>query len=209
MSRHLCVPGILVLILGLTTLTAAGAKSPRPLALDPSMKPSDYVLQRWGIDEGLPQVAVVAIEQTPDGYLWIATEVALARFDGVSFRVFDHLTTPGLDGQILTLEVRRDGALWMGTYDGVLRMKDGRIRKFTRDQGLPVNSVPAILERKDGSMWFATSQGIGVLRNGQFTRFSSAQGPATRLGPLAGRRRRQGPVGRDLAGPGPPAREPV
>jgi len=43
--------------------------------------------QAWSTEEGLPQSSVHGVAQTTDGYLWIATEGGLARFDGVSFKV--------------------------------------------------------------------------------------------------------------------------
>lgn len=176
MSRQASSRGIFVLFLCLTTQMAAGAESGRPFALDPAMSPSEYVFQRWGIDEGLPQATVVGLAQTPDGYLWVATEVGLARFDGVSFRVFDHLNTPGLDSQLCGLTVSDDGALWIGSFAGAMRMKDGRIRKYSRDDGLPSNTVPMILQRRDGSIWMATGGGIAVLAGGKITRYTSEDG---------------------------------
>src|SRR5215470_8073244 len=41
---------------------------------------SDYVRDRWGIEQGFPGGPVYAIAQTPDGYLWIGTEKGLVRF---------------------------------------------------------------------------------------------------------------------------------
>ena len=48
----------------------------------------DYTIQNWQIEEGLPQISVTSIAQTPDGYLWIGTFNGLARFDGARFTVF-------------------------------------------------------------------------------------------------------------------------
>ena len=44
-----------------------------------------------GLDRGAgpPQDTVRAIAQTPDGYLWLATDEGLARYDGYEFVVFD------------------------------------------------------------------------------------------------------------------------
>src|ERR1051326_1367638 len=44
---------------------------------------SEYVLRTWQTDDGLPQNTVTGIAQTPDGYLWLATQGGLARFDGL------------------------------------------------------------------------------------------------------------------------------
>ena len=48
-----------------------------------------YHFETWTTDDGLPQNSVIDIVQTRDGYLWLATFAGLARFDGLSFKVFD------------------------------------------------------------------------------------------------------------------------
>ena len=67
-------------------LLAAGA--PRAAqALDPTRRPALYQRQRWGAEEGFPGDGVHAITQGSDGYLWIASERGLVRFDGTEFRL--------------------------------------------------------------------------------------------------------------------------
>ena len=70
------------------------------VALDPSLQPSQYILDQWQFAEGLPQNGAVTIARTPDGYLWIGTQEGLARFDGVRFVVFDRSTEPRITGQL-------------------------------------------------------------------------------------------------------------
>jgi ligand-binding sensor domain-containing protein len=72
--------------------------------------------------EGIPQDSVHSITQTPDGYLWIATQEGIARFDGAQFTVFDSRTTNGVVPNLtFTLFVDRGGTLWAGGGDGILR----------------------------------------------------------------------------------------
>ena len=64
--------------------------------MDPSKSITQYVHEVWNTESGLPQNSVVAIAQTPDGYLWLGTEEGLVRFDGVRFVTFDKRNTPEL-----------------------------------------------------------------------------------------------------------------
>src|ERR1700752_3091682 len=52
-------------------------------ALDPALDVSQYAHTSWKISDGFGRGDIWAIDQTPDGYLWIATEFGLRRFDGV------------------------------------------------------------------------------------------------------------------------------
>lgn len=54
-------------------------------ALNPLTMISQYATDAWLPVDGLPQASVGAIAQTVDGYVWLATEEGLVRFDGVHF----------------------------------------------------------------------------------------------------------------------------
>src|SRR5215470_2260448 len=112
-------------------------------------------------DNGLPQNSVYAIDQTPDGYLWIATRDGLVRFDGHRMTVFNHAEVPELlSNRILAVYAARDGSLWIGTEDGgVTLMKDGAFRSFGVADGVPDVAVGAIREDRDGRIWIATARG--------------------------------------------------
>ena len=47
-------------------------------------------------EDGLPQNSIFFITQTPDGFIWLATNAGIARFDGIEFDVFDRENTPAL-----------------------------------------------------------------------------------------------------------------
>jgi hypothetical protein len=61
-----------------------------------------------------------------DGYLWVGTQDGLARFDGVSFTVFDRASTTALrHSMIACLRVDRAGRLWIGTRRGLVSYEGG------------------------------------------------------------------------------------
>ena len=62
---------------------------------------AQYQFDNWTNSNGLPQNAVVSVLQTRDGYLWLATNDGLARFDGVRFTVFNKGYTPGISSNRL------------------------------------------------------------------------------------------------------------
>src|SRR5215213_3037108 len=71
---------------------------------------------------GLPSERVNAIEQTPDGIMWFATDSGLAKFDG---RRVQSVSPEYLSNKrILALKTDRSGALWMGTEKGAFRFEN-------------------------------------------------------------------------------------
>lgn len=74
-------------------------------------------------DNGLSDNNVNAIVQDSYGFLWVATEDGLNRYDGYDIKTYKHhvgkvgtLT----DNEIVTLFIDRDGNLWIGTEGGGL-----------------------------------------------------------------------------------------
>ena len=121
-------------------------------ALEPTTPLASLARQSWVMENGLPQNTVQALLQTSDGFVWLGTEVGLVRFDGNSFVLFDHNSSPALPGSdVRCLLESRDGALWIGTSDGLARWKDGIVTAYTTKDGLPGNAVRALtMDRKGG-----------------------------------------------------------
>jgi ligand-binding sensor domain-containing protein len=79
---------------------------------------SDYVIHVWRAENGLPQNSVTSVLQTRDGYIWIGTYGALARFDGIRFAVYDISNTREMrSSRVTSLFEGGDGSLWIGHED--------------------------------------------------------------------------------------------
>jgi len=87
-------------------------------ALNPELDVSQYAHTVWRVRDGFTRGAIVAIAQTPDGYLWLGTEFGLYRFDGVRAIPWHSPAGADLASEIYCLLVARDGTLWIGTQDG-------------------------------------------------------------------------------------------
>ena len=137
---------------------------------------AEYRKQTWQIDSGLPQNTVRAILQARDGFIWMATEGGLVRFDGVDFRTFNTANTPSFTSNIVDgLAEASDGSLWIGTFDGIVRYQSGRFKAYTVADGLPSNAVVSVYRQRGGRIVVATSAGLAVV-NGE--RFEAVRGTA-------------------------------
>ena len=148
-------------------------------ALDPAKAVTQYSLAAWQTEDGLPHNRVQAIAQTPDGYLWLATQEGLARFDGVRFTVFDRRSTAAMTANdVETIYVSRDGSLWVGNYGGtLLRYQNGRFRSYSSREGLYSATISALAEDTHGDLWIGTDgDGLYRLHEGGFTRYTQKDG---------------------------------
>ena len=131
---------------------------------------AQYRFDSWTTENGLPNNWVMALRQTRDGYLWLTTADGVASFDGVNFRVFNKVKTPGLTTNWFSYRALWEdaqGNLWMGTHDGgVVRYHDGIFTSLTAKDGLPSNHVMRIDEDDAGTIWITTGSGVVRWRNG-------------------------------------------
>ena len=124
----------------------------RALALNPRTLISQYAADHWRTSDGLPQASVGAIAQTADGYIWLATEEGLVRFDGVRFTIFDTTNSALTDNSIVSLRAARDGSLWIRTAETLFRHRAGVIRSICSGRSIGLDFSP-ILEDRSGAIW--------------------------------------------------------
>ena len=137
-----------------------------------------YSRRVWRSADGLPEDFAQSLAQTQDGYLWIGTSGGLARFDGVSFVVFNRENTPAfLDDSVYSLLVTKDGTLWAGTEGGgLVRYMDGRFRAFSAADGLTNGFVRVIYEDRGGRLWVGTDAGLFRMQNESLIRVDGRDG---------------------------------
>jgi signal transduction histidine kinase/ligand-binding sensor domain-containing protein len=125
----------------------------------------------WTAANGAPS-DVNALAQTPDGTLWIGSEMGLFRFDGLSFVHYaGPPDQPFESNNVSTLATSPDGALWIGfRFGDVGVLKDGRFTHFGKADGLPDGTVKSIVWDYDGTTWVAARGGLARLRGTRWER---------------------------------------
>lgn len=125
--------------------------------------------QHINTDVGLSQNIVSCILQDSFGFIWIATDDGLNRYNGHTFKVYNH--DPGDDRSLTHDRVRcifedSQKRLWVGTMGGGLHLFNRDSDTFTHyisDPADPAtisgNTVSSILEDSDGDFWVGTVYG--------------------------------------------------
>jgi ligand-binding sensor domain-containing protein len=131
--------------------------------------------QVWNTSSGLPQDTVHQLLQTQDGFLWLATEGGLVRFDGYDFAVYDKGSAPAAFSGDLVNGLFEDNTshLWVATSDGLLERgppggTGSAFRRYTVQDGLPSATVWGIGQDHAGHIWAVTSSGIARLDANKF-----------------------------------------
>ena len=110
-------------------------------------------------EDGLPPGALRALAISRAGFLWIATEGGVARFDGARFRRLDERHPPAPPvGVPAALAEGADGRLWVGGELG-LAAWDGSTFAPAPDAAPGEPAVAALAVAPDGELWVGLEAG--------------------------------------------------
>ncbi|UOS98090.1 ATP-binding protein [Xanthomonas arboricola] len=139
------------------------------------------------VADGLPSDTVSELAEDQQGYLWIASDDGLARFDGRNYRIWrmeEGLTS----NAIWTICVDRDNRVWMGFENGGAGFLEAKTRTFRRLENpqfpeLREITVWALANTPNGDVWLGTAA-HGLYRrrpDGSMQRFSNVPSDPTSL----------------------------
>jgi signal transduction histidine kinase/ligand-binding sensor domain-containing protein/CheY-like chemotaxis protein len=171
-ESHQVVIGAPVLIaLVLAASLIGGAASATNNAIAPTVATSQAPtpqFRRFSTADGLPDPTISALLQDREGYIWVATGSALARYDGVEFKTWPHRADDAYaapSDRVRALLVDSQGRLWGGGDDGLVRYDSARdgFLHWHHDNKAPEslggNQIGALALDHDGSLWVGISDG--------------------------------------------------
>ncbi|MFI5219112.1 MAG: two-component regulator propeller domain-containing protein [Bacteroidia bacterium] len=120
------------------------------------------------LSQGLAQSSVYSIVQDKQGFLWMATQDGLCRYDGLQFKIYrdDPFDTTTLTTNFITsLLVDNNGWLWVGTQNHGLNLFIPEKKKFRHffaggESSFSHDNITKIYEDFDGNIWVGTSKGF-------------------------------------------------
>jgi ligand-binding sensor domain-containing protein/signal transduction histidine kinase len=132
-----------------------------------------YLVDRWTVEDGLPNNSLSGVMHARDGYLWVASLAGVWRFDGVRFTPIA-IALPNAHVRVL-LEDRR-GTLWIGSVgSGLVRVTGGRVDVIPSAR-LAGSDVRVIAEDAAGRVWVGTESGASVIEGDRISNFTKADG---------------------------------
>lgn len=131
---------------------------------------------RYGEDEGVLNPFVWSVAESAAGELWVGTwggGLFVRRGDRFERATgLEDFTAPAT-----ALHHAAKGAVWVGTSDGLLKYEKSGLTWFSRQQGLEVPDVRAVVQSEDGTVWFGMlGGGLGYVKSGAVRQFRKRDG---------------------------------
>ncbi len=126
---------------------------------------SQFMLDKWTNNTGLPQNSVLTMIQARNGYLWMGTEEGFVKFDGIHFKLYDMSNLPVTSHYTTSIiEDNKKPIVWVALSGGglvKLNYDTNKFKIFTEKNGLPENNLGVIVQNKEGKLFISTdSSGI-------------------------------------------------
>lgn len=130
-----------------------------------SLRSSEIHFDHLTENQGLSSNAVRKIFQDSKGFLWIATEGGIDRYDGIRFKHYqlDGAQFPS-DRKAFCIFEDHAGNLWAGGYTGSLNRFDAATNSFRKIANLPSSLAKVdllnICADENGILWLGTNRGL-------------------------------------------------
>ncbi|MBW3545907.1 MAG: hypothetical protein KY428_09980, partial [Bacteroidetes bacterium] len=154
-------------------MAASALLSAPQQALDTAKALSQYTLDKWGMDDGLPSNSVMAQLKANNGYIWLATYDGLVRFDGLRFKTYNQRTHSQFPtNSLFDMLEDRKGNLWIASNGGgVLKMVGEEFTLIDNNQYLPNKSITSLAEDANGQIWVGTRSGLALIKDDAYVNF--------------------------------------
>lgn len=144
----------------------------------------DFIrFENLSVNEGLSQSTGREILQDSRGFIWIATQDGLNKYDGRNFHIYNNI--PGKPGSlsdnfILSICEDTSGFLWIGTNGAGINRFNPQSQTFThfrhqagQDNSLSHDVVNDVYQDRQGRLWIGTQNGLNLFQpeNETFIRY--------------------------------------
>ncbi|MBC8095290.1 MAG: hypothetical protein H7Y43_05720 [Akkermansiaceae bacterium] len=156
--------------LGLLTWSGSGA---------PGNANADYLLRPWQSEDGLPHQVVNSVLQDQSGFIWLATETALVRFDGVQFKEFSSPLIGSEKSSRIRALIQEDASTLLIAPDigGLVRLRDGIFTPHPATAQLASLPIATLFSERNGAIWIGYLSGDVVRwENGRIASFGAKEG---------------------------------
>ncbi len=125
----------------------------------------------YNAEQGLNGKKIYALNEDKKGNIWIGTKEGLSVLSVENDSIYNYNEIVGLSRNIRYIYNEDNIAVWFCSSDGLFRYdtKKHDAKKYDASNGLPDNSVMAIVKDENSKLWVGTKNGLAIYEKGKFT----------------------------------------
>ncbi|MFN8356921.1 MAG: two-component regulator propeller domain-containing protein [Spirosomataceae bacterium] len=132
-----------------------------------SLHAQELPIRNYSTRDGLLSNTVYIVFQDKAGYLWIATDAGISRFDGRHFTNFERSSDNTPLGIQLSMVQTADGHIWMGgNGNGLFEFDGQQFVHYDVGKTPGSNLVTALCEMSPSTLFIGTEKGVFVRKGG-------------------------------------------
>jgi signal transduction histidine kinase/ligand-binding sensor domain-containing protein len=139
----------------------------------------NYILTtNFTLENGLPSNYIYETVEDLDGFLWIATNNGVSRFDGKRF--VNYTTRDGLpSNDVLQIKIENNGTLWVNCYKQAPCYFDAKQNKFFSFENIPIiqdlkKTLVSIETNHKSGVFYRCYLGSAFFENKKFKQFNKS-----------------------------------
>ncbi|WP_198512295.1 two-component regulator propeller domain-containing protein [Flavobacterium sp. 1] len=125
---------------------------------------------------GLSNDRVSSIVKEKNGFVWIATQNGLNRYDGNKIKIYNKQNSALSTNSISDLLIDHKGKIWIATLGGGLNLYNPSNDKFVTyknipndNRSIPSNELNSLFEDSKGTIWLGTKNGMSFFNEKEQT----------------------------------------
>lgn len=127
-------------------------------------------------ESGIVGIQVNDIAQDSEGYIWVATNLGVSRYDGKNF--VNYVRKDGLgENNCTAIFCDNQNRVWVGHQTaGISIIYPDSVQQFSENNGLVNNEVHDIYQDDSGKIWIATFGGVSTLDGSTWSKLTTQDG---------------------------------
>lgn len=128
------------------------------------------ITERWTVEEGLPSNRIFKILKDKNGFIWIATDNGLARFDGSNFKIYNSDNQPLFEkNTVRNIFADSSGKIYFTAGTDKFIVLENNSFRLDESSEFDYSATNKIFHTSDGTIWISSfNKGITKLLNGKF-----------------------------------------
>ncbi|MEY2429741.1 MAG: hypothetical protein QOJ40_2626, partial [Verrucomicrobiota bacterium] len=134
-------------------------------------------MEAFTMPNRLPNDSVRGICQDRGGRIWIGSNNGMLWYNWFWNTFYPYNSRYGLSDTFVSAILEdKEANLWVGTYSGLNRFREGRFFPEVNNEGLPFDRVNVLFNDQEGNLWVGSREGLSRLTPKRFVAYTKRQG---------------------------------